>query len=304
MPDDKPKQLQKVRRRPPQIVPPQYDVDAQISTAKKFPRDLVKARIAAECAVVAAEQAQLKEDEQKAACYYALPRQKKDEHGRWRTEFIMGPNVRLAEILAQTYGNLRVAARQIGEDDKAVYAEAVTWDLENNLIILMEARRSITYSGGGKYKPDMVTVTANANTAVALRNSVLRVVPQAFWQPLYKLAQRTTAEGRNGKGKKLPLEERRARMFRYFVALGADKDAVLAVLGREKPEDVTEEDLVKCRGMATAIDNKEASAKSIFGTGPAEFDGQPEEDAALESLFTEGEQAPASELQAGAGAPG
>src|SRR3990170_5996562 len=85
------------------------EIDAQIATAKRYPRSpkaaLDRALGMATISVDVAEE-----------CFYKLPRDNKS---------IEGGSIRLAEILASCWGNLRAQSRTIAEEDKAVVVQGV-----------------------------------------------------------------------------------------------------------------------------------------------------------------------------------
>lgn len=155
--------------------------DVQIATAKRWPRSIDRSlKQALTLATL---------DEQSAqSCFYALPRAGKT---------IEGPSTRLAEIMASSWGNLRVDADIVDEDDTHVTAAAACFDLENNVAIRVRVKRRITDKHGKRFNDDMIGVTANAAVSVAFRNSVFRVVPMAFTRQVYQAARRA-AVGKGG----------------------------------------------------------------------------------------------------------
>lgn len=139
------------------------EVDMQIATAKAYPRDIQTClnRIK----TIATLDTETAED-----CFYALRRQ---------GTLIEGVSVRLAEIIAGSWGNLRVQTRIIGNDGKTITALGICHDLETNLAVSVEVKRRITDKHGKTYSEDMQVTTGNAASAIAFRNAVLKVVPKA-----------------------------------------------------------------------------------------------------------------------------
>ena len=139
------------------------EVDMQIATAKSYPRDVQTClnRIK----TIATLDTETAED-----CFYALRRQ---------GTLIEGVSVRLAEIIAGSWGNLRVQTRIIGNDGKTITAQGICHDLETNLAVSVEVKRRITDKYGKTYSEDMQVTTGNAASAIAFRNAVLKVVPKA-----------------------------------------------------------------------------------------------------------------------------
>ena len=95
------------------------EVDQQIATAKKYPRNITKLLATAGTLVTA-------DVETADECIYALPRGGK---------IIEGPSIRFAEALAYSWGNCRSGARVISEDAEFVIAQGNFFDLEQNLAI-------------------------------------------------------------------------------------------------------------------------------------------------------------------------
>jgi hypothetical protein len=68
------------------------EIDIQIATAHRYPRDIEQFRREALSIAIA-------DEDTAASCFYKLPRKKKDEAtGEWIQTYIEGPGVRLAEI--------------------------------------------------------------------------------------------------------------------------------------------------------------------------------------------------------------
>jgi len=112
------------------------EVDIQISTAKQYPRDLQV--VLNKIATYATMDKETAED-----CFYVLRR----KNDRGQDTIIDGLSVRMAEIIASAWGNIRVATRIIGNDGKTITAQAVCHDLESNVAITKCVPRRITNKG-------------------------------------------------------------------------------------------------------------------------------------------------------------
>ena len=148
-------------------------VDVQISTAKAYPRSIKKALENSTIIVTM-------DEETASSCTYSLPRGGKS---------VTGPTVHLAKILAQNWGNLRIEAKVVSIENKHITSQAIAFDLENNLAIKVEVKRSIM-TKNGRMNDDMITVTGNAANAIALRNAVLSVIPKAIVDKVYNEAKK------------------------------------------------------------------------------------------------------------------
>ena len=127
------------------------EVDTQIATAKQYPRDIYGALN--NIKTIATLDNSTAED-----CFYALRRQ---------GTLIEGVSVRLAEIIAGAWGNMRVQTRIIGNDGKTITAQGVCHDLETNLAVSVEVKRRITHKSGKTYSEDMQVTTCLLYTSDA-----------------------------------------------------------------------------------------------------------------------------------------
>src|SRR5262245_34176726 len=169
------------------------EVDVQIATARRYPRSV---RTFIDEAVTMATL----DEETAGACFYALPRDGKT---------IDGPSARLAEIVASAWGHLRVQARIVDEDDRFITARGEAWDVQRNVGMAFEVRRRITDRKGKKYSDDLVMVTGNAASSIALRNAIFKVIPSAFWRPIYLKCREVAV------GKAETLVHKRTTMLAY-----------------------------------------------------------------------------------------
>lgn len=217
-------------------------VDMQIATAKRFPRSLatVKQRMM-DLATLDQETAE--------SCFYKLNRSGKA---------IEGPSIRLAEIAASSFGNLRYGARIIGNDGKVIVAQGYCHDLETNVMSQVEVRRRITDRNGQTYSDDMQVVTGNAACAIAMRNAMFKIVPFAFVKPIFSAAKQAAV------GDIKTLAERRTRMLKQFAALGVDEKRICATLEKGGIEEIGLEDLETLIGLYTAIKDGEQKVDEAF----------------------------------------
>lgn len=239
------------------------EIDIQIVTAKRFPRSIKAFK------TKALEMATL-DEETAAACFYVLPARKGSDKP------IEGPSARLAEIVASAWGHMRIEARVVGEDERFVTSRGTAWDLENNVAIAFEVRRRITGRDNRRYSDDMIGVTANAASSIALRNAVFKVVPSAFTREIYLKCREVAV------GNAQTLGAKRAAMLEYFQKLGVPPAKVFAMLEVKGVEDITLDHMATLKGLATAIKEGETTVDDAFtpsagGTttgqgGPAEVD--------------------------------
>ena len=213
------------------------EIDMQIATAHEFPRDIKQSQ--KNILAMATIDEDTAED-----CFYVLHRNGGNSGG---DNAIEGLSVRFAEIVADCWGNLRVAARIIGNDGKQITAQGVCHDLETNGAISVEVKRRITNKYGQTFSEDMQVVTGNAACAIAFRNAVLKVVPKAITKSIVKEVKKMAL------GASMDLQTTRQKMLAYFQKLGVTTDMVLIFLQRDNVEAINSEDVFTLRGVANAI---------------------------------------------------
>jgi hypothetical protein len=218
------------------------EIDVQIATAKQYPRNL--ARVLGNIETLATM-----DEEVAGSCFYTLRRQGK---------VIEGASVRMAEIIASSWGNLRVQARIIGNDGKMITAQGVCHDLESNYAVSSEVKRRITDKQGRTFSEDMQVVTGNAACAIAMRNALFKVVPAALVKKVIDKAKKVSL------GESMTLETSRAKMLQYFKTIGVEEKQILDYLSIEKVDEINIDMVVELRGLANAIKEGTTTAKEAF----------------------------------------
>lgn len=228
------------------------EVDIQISTAKQYPREV--SRVLNQIKTYATMDMETAED-----CFYALRRGKGSD-----AQVIEGISVRLAEIIAGAWGNLRVQTRIIGNDGKTITAQAVCHDLESNLAVSLEVKRRITDKYGRTYSEDMQVVTGNAASAIAYRNAVLKVVPKAVTKKVVNEIKQVAL------GQSIDLETRRQRLVQYFAQIGVMQSELLAYCEVKTIDQIDTEMVFELRGLANAIKEGTTTVKETFKSNTAD----------------------------------
>lgn len=222
------------------------NIDIQISTARRYPRSLsvVKKRMLNLATL---------DEETAASCFYKLNRQGKS---------IDGPSIRLAEIAASSFGNLRFGARVVANDGKMITAQGFCHDLETNVMSTIEVKRRITDKNGRTYSDDMQVVTGNAACAIAARNAIFKVVPFAFVKPVYLEARKAAV------GDITTLADRRTNMLAKFAALGVNEKRLCASLDKKGIEEIGLTELEDLIGIYGAIRDNETTVDEAFPEQP------------------------------------
>lgn len=220
-------------------------IDTQISTAKAYPRNMKKA-VENSVFIVTLD------EETAATCSYSLPRAGK---------VITGPTVHLAKIIAQNWGNLRIEAKVVSIDRTTLTSQAVAFDLENNLAIKVEVKRSIM-TKTGRMNDDMITVTGNASNAIAMRNAILNVIPKAVVDKIYNEAKNKITGDLSDDTK---LTVKRKKVFDGFkTTYDVSEQEVLQAIGKAAIEHITQDDLVVLIGIGQAIKDGDTTVDMAF----------------------------------------
>lgn len=218
------------------------EIDMQVATAHKYPRSIKRFRDETLQMVTLNEVVA-------ESCIYALPRGGKT---------IEGPSARFAEVIASAWGNCRAGARVVSDQGDFITAQGVFHDLERNVAITFEVQRRITDGKGRRYQADMIGVTGNAASSIALRNAILKGVPKAFWDDMYQAARKVVM------GDVKTLANRRAEAIKAFVAFGVNQQQIIEKLEVAGVEDIGLEHLVILRGLLTAIREGDTTAEQAF----------------------------------------
>lgn len=221
------------------------ELDTQILTAKAHPRSITAfMRSAHELATLDQETA--------GTMFYVLPRRGEDG------KKIEGPSIRMAEIVAYAWGNIRVQARIGSIDDKMVTAVGMCFDIERNIAASVEVKRGITKSNGKRYSDDMVRVTCQAAMAIAYREAVFKVVPRSLFKSIYESARAASV------GDAATHDQLRKDWLAWFEGKGITFDRVLAMLGRKGIEDINVDDLIALRGIKNALKEGDTTLEDLF----------------------------------------
>lgn len=220
-------------------------IDVQISTAKAYPRAMKRA-IEDAIAIVSMDK------ETAATCTYSVPRGGKA---------ITGPSVHLAKILAQVWGNMRIEAKVVSIEAKQITSEAICFDLEKNIAIKTQVKRSI-WGKYGRFNEDMITVTGNAANSIALRNAILSVIPRAVVDKVYNAAKQTITGDLSDATKLL---KRRKQVFEGLQSTYSVTEAeILSAVGKASVDHIVADDLVVLIGIGTSIKDGDSTVEQAF----------------------------------------
>lgn len=218
------------------------EIDSQIATAKKYPRSIKRFLDSA------LQMATLNESVA-ASCIYGLPRGGK---------IIEGASSRFAEIILNAWGNAKVAARVVNQTNKIVEVQGICHDLESNTAISVIVTQRITDKYGKTYNDDMIIVAINAAISKAIRNATLKVVPQAYWHPVFEEARKVTM------GDSKTLASRRALCVETMQKFGVTVDMILKKFDLKGLDDLTLEHLTALRAVTLSIKDGDTTVEEVF----------------------------------------
>jgi hypothetical protein len=236
-------------------------IDQQIATAKRYPRD-------EDASVGKAIKLATYNPKIAQGCIYMRPTGKKDRI----MSFAEGPSIRLAECLKSSWGNLRLGTRVVGEKDGNIHVQAVCHDLESNVYETSEVAKSITRSGGGRYSDTMIQNVIGAASKIALRNVIFSVIPKAFAEQIMDECRKTIV----GEG------EDKAALYSAIVSsfadMGIDEARMLSVVDRQDYPAGSDGELVFLIGLNNAIKDGICTCEDVFGSANAKpFVAMPQE---------------------------
>jgi hypothetical protein len=189
------------------------EIQSAMIVAKRFPRDIVRSidRIKAACSRPALA----------GAAMYTYARGGTD---------ITGPSIRLAEALAQNWGNLSFGIREIEQRQGESTVEAFCWDLETNTkeVKVFQVKHE-RHTKKGSYKledsRDIYELVANQG-ARRLRACILGIIPTDVVEEAVQECERTLVT----KADITP--ERISEMVTKFKAVGVTRQQIEARIQR------------------------------------------------------------------------
>ena len=241
-------------------------IDSQIATAKAYPRNVSKA--IDNCIATVLRSTDIAE-----SCVYTVP--------RGVNKKVSGPSVNLAKIIMQFYGNFRAGARVVEIDARTLTSEAVAFDIESNVSVKIQVKRSI-WGKEGRYSDDMIVVTGNAANAIALRNAIFAVIPKVLVDQIYAAAQKKIVGDVSTEEKLVAARVRMVTSFKDKYGIGEKE--ILFAIGKAAIEFITKDDLVTLAGIDTAIKEGDTTVEIAFKGKSPEVE-KPKEDRLMLTLM-------------------
>ena len=220
-------------------------LDVNIVTAKAYPRKVT------EC-LEQAEALALRDKESAEKCWYTLP-----PFGG-KGDPVIGPSIRLAEIIAPMWKNMRYGARPMEVEEKSVTAQGYCYDMENNVYYTTIKRRSI-WGKNGRYSEHAIDKTMLACCAIAERDAIFKVIPRVFANDIMNKAMAVVD------GDVEPLETRINSAMKFCTEkYGADENTVCRAIGAQSRDQITAKKLTLLRGYLNAIKDGAVKPEEVF----------------------------------------
>ncbi|GAB1376801.1 hypothetical protein MASR1M48_16530 [Lactococcus petauri] len=183
------------------------EVQAQVIMAKKFPRDENAAiiRIKRAC-----ERKSLAETAQ-----YAYPK---------GGQMVTGPSIRLAEVIAQNWGNVDYGLKELSNDGQWAEAVAYAWDLETNTMVRKQFRvklERVTKKGTTRLTDPRDIYEHVANFGMRrVRACILGIIPGDVVEDAEAVCAKALSSSEE------PIQDRIKKLLYAFDKIGVSKDAI------------------------------------------------------------------------------
>lgn len=234
------------------------EVQVAMTIAKRFPRNQ---SLACQNIVESCKRKKLAE---KAT--YAYPR---------GGTMVISPSIRLAEVLAQNWGNLDFGLIELDRKDGESTVMAYCWDMESNVrqkMVFQVPHVRDTKNGPVKLKDarDIYEMTANMG-ARRMRSCILRVIPGDIIEMALEQCNATLSSGAE------PIADRCRKMSNAFISIGVDVPMLEKYLGHELKA-IDESELNNLRSIYMSIKDGEAKREDFFIIGKKDMTKEADDD--------------------------
>lgn len=224
------------------------EIQAAVVMAKRFPRNQVAAekRILDACLRKGLAE----------ASQYSFPRGK---------ETVSGPSIRMAEMMAQNWGNLDFGIIELDRANGVSQMMSYCWDLETNVRqTRVFSIKHIRETKRGSYKltdeRDIYELTANQG-ARRLRACILASIPADIIEEALKACDKTML----GNDAKRPMKERITDMVKFFERFSVTQEHIEKYVGHPLTVDrVTETEMLNLKKICAALKDNHAHASDYF----------------------------------------
>ena len=201
---------------------------------------------------------------------------------------ITGPTIRLAEVLANNWGNITYGMREISRRSGMSEVEAFAWDLETNTRVTRQFQVKHwrdTKEGGYALKEerDIYELTANQGSR-RVRACILQIIPGDIIDAARGACHQTIEKSEE------PIEDRIRKMLLAFDGFGVTEAMVEKFLGH-KVKAIVAAELVKLTQIYTSLKSGLANREEFFDlteTSAPKTESKPRTRKPKESEKTEG----------------
>lgn len=222
------------------------EVQAALVIGKQFPRDtdISFSRIMSACKRIRLAESAI----------YSYPKGGK---------LVTGPSIRLAEVLAQSWGNISFGLREISQQDGVSIMQAYAWDTETNtkreqIFYVKHERKSGKDTKQLTDSRDVYEMTANQG-ARRMRACILAVIPGDIVDSAESECRKTLEHGGG-----VSLVDRLRKMISAFDEFGVTKSMIEVKLGH-KIGVTTAPELVNLMAMYKSIKDGMVDPSNVFG---------------------------------------
>lgn len=226
------------------------EVQAMVISAKKFPRDELASynKILKSCQRFSLAQ----------EAVYRLPIGKDTKEG---------PSIRLAEVLAQCWGNMSFGIKELSRANGKSSCSAFCVDWENNTKVDFDfdVDHYIEVGKKGEVKtkkyitdPSEIDRLVSNRGARKLRNAILKIIPKDVIDEAVKVCKKTVAGGGG-----VPIVDRVRTMIAAFDSVGVNQQMVEEYL-KHGLDIITGEELAEMQGIYKSIFDKQAKRQDFF----------------------------------------
>ena len=225
------------------------EVEAALIIGKRFPRDMFSSeqRIVESCKRYSlAERA-----------VYSFPRGDKK---------VEGPSIRLAEVLANSWGNIHYGFKEIEQVDGKSHVESFCWDVETNTKITRQftVTHKIQLKNGGVKNltdpRDIYEMVAN-QAQRRVRACILEVIPGDIVENAVKMCKKTLEIGQRAE----PLIDRVRKMVTAFTEVSVTKEMLEERLGHPI-DNTTSAEIAEMQSIYNSIRDGISSREDWFTT--------------------------------------
>lgn len=228
-------------------------IDSQVATAHAYPRSVANfKRRALEMVTLDEETAE--------SCIYSRPvgKKKNPQTGEWEQSFAEGNSVRMAEIVAACYGNIRVSCRIVEQTERFVKCEGLAHDLESNYAAKSEVVEVTVTASGDPYSERMRAVVAKACLSKARRDALFQVVPKALCKSISDAAKKIAI------GDETTLENRRKRIGEWLKTISIDDARLFATLNVNGWSEIGLKEIETLTGLKTSLKEGDVTRDEAF----------------------------------------